>query len=196
MRQEAINALLVELAQAGKRVLRLKGGDPFVFARGGEGIDTLSGHGIHFEVVPGITAALDAAAYAGIPLRHRDYAQACVFVTSHLQDGSMDLDRPALARPRQTIVVCMGLLGLPELCRQIVAHGLPRGTPAAVVQQGTTKSQRVVRGTPGALATLVAKARLHAPTPIIVGDVVCLREKLDGFAPGGWRAACLHKLIF
>ena len=183
MRQEAINALLVELALAGKRVLRLKGGDPFVFGRGGEEIDTLSAHGIAFEVVPGITAALGAAAYAGIPLTHRDHAHSCTFVTGQLQDGSVDLDWPALARPRQTIVVYMGLPGLPLLCRKLVEHGLPRDTGAAVVQQGTTQTQRVVTGTLGTLPGRVAKAKLHAPTLIIVGNVVRLREKLNWFAP-------------
>jgi uroporphyrin-III C-methyltransferase / precorrin-2 dehydrogenase / sirohydrochlorin ferrochelatase len=183
MRQETINALLVERARAGQRVLRLKGGDPFMFGRGGEEIDTLSAHGIRFEVVPGITAALGAAAYAGIPLTHRDYAQSCVFVTGHLQDGSVDLDWPALARPRQTIVVYMGLLSLPQICRQLVAHGLPRATGAAVVQQGTRPTQRVVTGTLGTLPARVAKANLHAPTLIIVGNVVRLREKLNWFTP-------------
>jgi uroporphyrin-III C-methyltransferase/precorrin-2 dehydrogenase/sirohydrochlorin ferrochelatase len=190
MRQEAINDLLVEHALAGKRVLRLKGGDPFVFGRGGEEIDTLSARGIRFEVVPGITAALGAAAYAGIPLTHRDHAQSCVFVTGHLKDGSVDLDWPALARPRQTIVVYMGLLSLPTICRKLVQHGLARDTGAAVVQQGTTQTQRVVTGTLGTLPARVAKARLHAPTLIIVGNVVRLREKLNWFAPDGESAPC------
>jgi uroporphyrin-III C-methyltransferase/precorrin-2 dehydrogenase/sirohydrochlorin ferrochelatase len=183
MRQEAINALLVEHALAGKRVVRLKGGDPFIFGRGGEEIDTLSAHGIRFEVVPGITAALGAAAYAGIPLTHRDHAQACVFVTGNLKDGSVDLDWAALARPRQTIVVYMGLLSLPVICRELVAHGLPRDTGAAVVQQGTTATQRVVAGTLGTLPAKVARAKLHAPTLIIVGNVVRLRERLSWFEP-------------
>jgi uroporphyrin-III C-methyltransferase/precorrin-2 dehydrogenase/sirohydrochlorin ferrochelatase len=184
MRQEAINALLVEHALAGKRVVRLKGGDPFIFGRGGEEIDTLSAHGIRFEVVPGITAALGAAAYAGIPLTHRDHAQACVFVTGNLKDGGVDLDWAALARPRQTIVVYMGLLSLPVICRELVAHGLPRDTGAAVVQQGTTATQRVVAGTLHTLPSKVARAKLHAPTLIIVGNVVRLREKLSWFEPG------------
>jgi uroporphyrin-III C-methyltransferase/precorrin-2 dehydrogenase/sirohydrochlorin ferrochelatase len=183
MRQEAINSLLVAHARRGKRVLRLKGGDPFIFGRGGEEIDSLSAHGIKFEVVPGITAALGAAAYAGIPLTHRDYAQSCVFVTGHLQDGSMDLDWQALARPRQTIVVYMGLPGMPLLCGKLIEHGLPAMTPAAVVQQGTLKTQRVVTGTLTTLSELVNSAKLHAPTLTIVGDVVRLRDRLNWFAP-------------
>jgi len=184
MRQEEINVLLVRHARAGKRVLRLKGGDPFIFGRGGEEIDTLSTNGIPFEVVPGITAALGVAAYAGIPLTHRDYAQSCVFVTGTLRDGTMDLDWPALARPRQTIVVYMGLPGLPVLCAELVRHGLTATTPAAIVQQGTYAAQRVVTGTLRTLPRRAERAALHGPTLIIVGDVVRLRARLNWFKPG------------
>jgi uroporphyrin-III C-methyltransferase/precorrin-2 dehydrogenase/sirohydrochlorin ferrochelatase len=183
LRQEEINELLVRLAQEGKRVLRLKGGDPFIFGRGGEEIETLAAEGIPFQVVPGITAASGVSSYAGIPLTHRDHAQSCIFVTGHLKDGSMNLDWEALARPRQTIVVYMGLHGLATLCAELVAHGLPGDTPIAIVQQGTTKNQRVVTGT---LATLPGKSEveeLHAPTLIIVGGVVTLRHKLAWFNP-------------
>jgi uroporphyrin-III C-methyltransferase / precorrin-2 dehydrogenase / sirohydrochlorin ferrochelatase len=181
LRQEQINDLLVQHAKAGKRVLRLKGGDPFIFGRGGEEIDTLSAHRIRFEVVPGITAALGVAAYAGIPLTHRDYAQSCLFVTGHLKDGSMDLDWPALARPRQTLVVYMGLNVLPILCKQLIAHGEKRSMPAAIVQQGTAATQRVITGTLGTLPKLAAAAELHGPTLTIVGEVVRLRERLNWF---------------
>ena len=176
--QEEINALLVRLAREGRRVVRLKGGDPFIFGRGGEEIDTLAAEGVAFEVVPGITAALGVASYAGIPLTHRDHAQACTFVTGHLKDGTMDLDWEALARPRQTIVVYMGLLGLPTLCAQLIAHGAPADLPIAVVQQGTTTRQRVVTGTLATLPALAAAAQLRPPTLTIVGNVVRLRERL------------------
>jgi uroporphyrin-III C-methyltransferase / precorrin-2 dehydrogenase / sirohydrochlorin ferrochelatase len=184
MRQEEINTLLVSYAKAGKRVLRLKGGDPFIFGRGGEEIDTLSANGVPFEVVPGITAALGVAAYAGIPLTHRDHAQSCVFVTGTLKEGGMDLDWPALARPRQTIVVYMGLPGLHVLCAELVRHGLAATTPAAIVQQGTIATQRVVTGTLRTLPGRAERATLHGPTLIIVGDVVRLRTRLNWFKPG------------
>jgi uroporphyrin-III C-methyltransferase/precorrin-2 dehydrogenase/sirohydrochlorin ferrochelatase len=183
LRQEDINALLVRHARAGKRVLRLKGGDPFIFGRGGEEIDSLSANGVAFEVVPGITAALGVAAYAGIPLTHRDCAQSVVFVTGTLRDGSVELDWPALARPRQTIVVYMGLPGLPVLCAELVRHGLPAATPAAIVQQGTFATQRVVTGTLRTLPRRADRAGLHGPTLIIVGDVVRLRSRLNWFKP-------------
>jgi len=183
MRQEEINDLLVRLAKEGKRVLRLKGGDPFIFGRGGEEIETLAEHGIVFQVVPGITAASGVASYAGIPLTHRDHAQSCIFVTGHLKDGSMDLDWDVLARPRQTIVVYMGLYGLATLCTELVHHGMLDTTPAAIVQQGTTQNQRVITGTLATLAGLAQAEQLHAPTLIIVGGVVTLRKKLAWFEP-------------
>ena len=181
MPQERISELLVEHARRGRRVLRLKAGDPFVFGRGGEEIESLARAGVEFEVVPGITAALGAAAYAGIPLTHRDHAQACVFVTGTLKDGGLDLDWHALARPRQTLVIYMGFQNLPELCARLAQHGLASTTPAAIVQQATTGRQRVVSGTLETLPALVQRAQLHPPTLIIVGEVVALRERLAWF---------------
>lgn len=183
MPQEEINELLVRLAKEGKRVLRLKGGDPFIFGRGGEEIETLAEHGIPFQVVPGITAASGVSTYAGIPLTHRDYAQSCIFVTGHLKDGSMNLDWDALARPNQTIVVYMGLHGLDMLCAKLVEHGLPGSTPAAIVQQGTTQNQRVITGTLATLPGIAQIEKPQAPTLIIIGGVVTLREKLAWFEP-------------
>lgn len=183
--QEEINALLVRLAREGKRVLRLKGGDPFIFGRGGEEIETLSANDVLFEVVPGITAAAGVASYAGIPLTHRDYAQACIFVTGHLKDGTMNLDWAGLARPNQTVVFYMGLHGLPVLCEKLIAHGLPETTPAAIVQQGTTSRQRIVIGSLKTLPDLANQAGLKPPTLIIVGEVVRLHEKLRWFDPQG-----------
>jgi len=181
--QQDINQLLVRLAKEGKRVVRLKGGDPFIFGRGGEEIDTLAAQGIPFQVVPGVTAAAGCASYAGIPLTHRDYAQSVVFVTGHLQDGSMNLNWPALVQPRQTIVFYMGLGGIDILCRELAAHGLPAATPAALVQQGTTPQQRVLTGTVASLPDIVHRNDVKAPTLIIIGEVVRLRERLKWFEP-------------
>ena len=185
LQQEEINLLLVRLAKEGKRVLRLKGGDPFIFGRGGEEIETLAAEGIPFQVVPGITAASGVASYAGIPLTHRDYAQSCVFVTGHLKDGTMNLDWEQLARPKQTVVVYMGLHGLDTLCSKLVEHGLPDTTPIAIVQQGTTQNQRVFTGTLATLPGIAEREKPQAPTLIIVGGVVSLREKLAWFHPQG-----------
>lgn len=181
--QESINNLLVRLAKEGKRVLRLKGGDPFIFGRGGEEIEMLSSHHIPFQVVPGITAASGVASYAGIPLTHRDYAQSCIFVTGHLKNNCIDLDWPTLARPNQTIVIYMGLLGLPILCQQLITYGLPATLSAAIIQQGTTQKQKIVVGTLQTLPNLAVAANLQPPTLIIVGDVVRLHQKLAWFEP-------------
>jgi len=181
--QEEINALLAKLALQGKRVLRLKGGDPFIFGRGGEEIETLMEHGVPFQVVPGITAANGVSSYAGIPLTHRDYAQACLFITGHLKDGSLDLDWEAMARPRQTVVIYMGLVGLAEICVQLIKHGVSPDMPVAVVQQGTTQRQKVVTATLADLSEKVTEAGLKPPCLTIIGEVVHLREKLAWFEP-------------
>ncbi len=181
--QPSINKLLVEHARQGKRVLRLKGGDPFIFGRGGEEIGELADAGIPFQVVPGITAASGCAAYAGMPLTHRDHAQSCIFVTGHLKDGSMDLNFDVLAQPQQTVVIYMGLTGLEVLCRELINHGAPADRPAALVEQGTTQAQRVITGTLDTLAKKVEAAEVRAPTLVIVGDVVKLHDKLAWFHP-------------
>jgi uroporphyrin-III C-methyltransferase/precorrin-2 dehydrogenase/sirohydrochlorin ferrochelatase len=179
--QESINSLLADLAKAGKRVARLKGGDPFIFGRGGEEIETLMQQGIAFQVVPGITAASGCATYAGIPLTHRDHAQSCTFVTGHLKDGSADLNWSQLVAPQQTIVIYMGLVGLEKICQSLIAHGSPENHPCALIQQGTTHNQRVVIGTLASLPAQVAELDIKPPTLIIIGTVVTLHEQLRWF---------------
>jgi len=194
MRQEQINLLLVKLAREGKRVVRLKGGDPFIFGRGGEEMQVLAEHGVDFEVVPGITAACGVSSYSGIPLTHRDHAQSCLFVTGHLKDGSADLDWEALVRPRQTVVIYMGLNALADICRQLVKHGAPPSRPIAVVQHGTTATQQVLTGTLADLPQRVLESGFTSPSLIIVGDVVKLHDTLAWFTPVASREETELKL--
>ena len=182
--QGGINELLVQLAKQGKRVLRLKGGDPFIFGRGGEEIETLIDEGVSFQVVPGVTAASGCATYSGIPLTHRDYSQACIFVTGHLKDNSVDLNWDMLANKQQTVVFYMGLQGVKVICQELKAHGRLGTTPAALVQQGTTPSHKVLIGDLNTLPDLVTEHKVKAPTLIIVGEVVSLHERLKWFKPG------------
>jgi len=184
VRQEGINQLLVEHAQAGMRVLRLKGGDPFIFGRGGEEIETLAAKGIPFQVVPGITAASGCASYAGIPLTHRDHAQSCTFVTGQLKEGELDLNWSMLVQPRQTIVVYMGLAGLSVLSAQLQAHGLTGNTPAALIQQGTTEQQKVWVSTIAELPAIAEQEQPVAPTLVVIGSVVALHDSLAWFQAG------------
>lgn len=181
--QTEINQLLVNLAKQGKRVLRLKGGDPFIFGRGGEEIELLSAENISFQVVPGITAAAGCASYAGIPLTHRDYAHTCVFITGHLKDGSMDLNWDTLIQPRQTIAVYMGVVGVEVLCRELIERGVSEMMPAALVQQGTTQKQRVYIGDLITLPAILRQHDIKPPTMIIIGEVVKCHEKLSWFEP-------------
>ncbi|WP_448217292.1 siroheme synthase CysG [Endozoicomonas sp. 2B-B] len=181
--QEEINQLLVDLAKEGKRVLRLKGGDPFIFGRGGEEIDTLAEENIPFQVVPGVTAASGCASYAGIPLTHRDHAQSVRFVTGHLKDDSYNLNWQEMVDTSQTLVFYMGLMGLPRICEELHKHGRSSDTPIALIEKGTTQKQRVFTGTLDTICSIVEGNAVKAPTLIIVGDVVQLHDKLKWFNP-------------
>lgn len=179
--QETINQMLVRLAQEGKKVLRLKGGDPFIFGRGGEELETLAASGVSFQIVPGITAASGCASYAGIPLTHRDYSQSVRFLTGHTKEGGLLLDWNALAMEHQTLVFYMGLSGLTVICQELVSHGMDGTTPIALIQQGTTAAQKVLVGNLASMPDLAAAEEIKAPTIIIVGEVVKLRESLSWF---------------
>ena len=177
--QEGINALLVEYASKGQRVCRLKGGDPFIFGRGGEEIQELFASGVPFQVVPGITAASGCSAYAGIPLTHRDYAQSVRFLTGHLKEGSPELPWDELVYQNQTLVLYMGLVGLEKICEKLIAHGQRPDMPVALISKGTTPEQKVVVGTLADIASKVEEHHIQAPTLTIIGDVVSLREQLQ-----------------
>ena len=181
--QEEINKLLVKYAKEGKRVMRLKGGDPFIFGRGGEEIETLMEQGINFQVVPGITAASGCASYAGIPLTHRDHAQSCIFVTGHMKDDKLDLNWEGLVKPGQTIAVYMGIKGVDVLCNQLIKHGMAADTPAAIIRQGTRPTQRTWVSVLGKLPQLVATEDIAPPSMMIIGSVVELQSKLNWFEP-------------
>jgi len=182
--QESINQLLVRLAKAGKRVLRLKGGDPFIFGRGGEEIAELIDENIEFQVVPGITAASGCASYAGIPLTHRDYSQACIFVTGHRRNGEESLNWEMLSHANQTVVFYMGLENVERICNSMKAHGRDAATPAALIEKGTTPEQRVFVGDLDSLPSIIAENDVRAPTLILVGEVVALHNKLGWYKPG------------
>mgnify|MGYP006181697887 FL=1 len=177
--QESINQLLLQQAQQGKRVVRLKGGDPFIFGRGGEELETLAEAGIPFSVVPGITAASGCSAYSGIPLTHRDHAQSVRLVTGHAKKDAQ-LDWANLAAEKQTLVFYMGLSQAGEIQRQLIQHGMPTTTPVALVENGTSRHQRVVSGELSQLGLL--SQQVNSPSLIIVGSVVRLREKLNWFS--------------
>ena len=177
--QEGINALLVEYASKGQRVCRLKGGDPFIFGRGGEEIQELFAAGVPFQVVPGITAASGCSAYAGIPLTHRDYAQSVRFLTGHLKEGSPELPWDELVYQNQTLVLYMGLVGLEKICEKLIEHGQRPDMPVALISKGTTPEQKVLVGTLVDIASKVEENHIQAPTLTIIGDVVSLREQLQ-----------------
>ncbi|MDR2092880.1 MAG: uroporphyrinogen-III C-methyltransferase [Azoarcus sp.] len=183
--QAQINAMLAALAKRHTTVVRLKGGDPFIFGRGGEEIEALSAEGIPFGIVPGITAASGCAAGAGFPLTHRDHARMLTLATGHLQNGGVELDWPALARPRQTVVFYMGVAAAGEISRQLIAHGLPADTPVAVVRQGTLGNQAALFSRLDEFPSRLHEANITPPALIVVGDVVRLRRDEIGYQPPG-----------
>ncbi len=174
--QSRINEIMVAHAVAGRRVVRLKGGDPFIFGRGGEEIEALVQVGIEYEVIPGITASLGAASYAGIPLTHRDVSQSVRFVTGHRVENTVNLDWPEFARPSQTLVIYMGLVGLPTICKRLIENGAQPTRPVALVENATRSNQRVIDGTLETIAKQVEDANISGPSILIIGEVVGLRR--------------------
>lgn len=180
--QDQINEIIVSLALAGRRLVRLKGGDPYIFGRGGEEALELREHGIPFEIVPGVTAAAGCSSYAGIPLTHRGLNHGVRFITGHHKNNeSLAIDWQKVADPDCTLVIYMGLLNLPAICEELVRAGLPATTPAAAIHGGSTPQQRKVIATLGDLASAVTSAELKSPVTTIVGDVVMLSTELDWF---------------
>lgn len=182
MQQETINRSLVLHAKKGKTVVRLKGGDPFVFGRGGEEAEALVQHGIEFEIVPGVTSAIAAAAYAGIPVTHREFSSSVAFVTGHRRDGTReDIKWESLAKGIDTIAIYMGVHNLPYICGQLMKYGKAPDTPTAIIQWGTTPIQRTVTGTLATITAIAAKERIENPSMVIIGDVVRLRANIQWF---------------
>nr|VVV03415.1 Siroheme synthase [Aliivibrio wodanis] len=179
--QDKINQILVDKAQEGKHVVRLKGGDSFIFGRGGEELETLAENGVQFEVIPGITAAAGATSYAGIPLTHRDHAQSVQFITAHVQKDGAEIEWDALVRSNNTLVFYMGLKQSPHISTQLIKHGLAADTPCAIIERGTTQKQKVFTGTIAELANMAEKA--ISPSLIVIGSVTTLHHKLDWFTP-------------
>jgi uroporphyrin-III C-methyltransferase / precorrin-2 dehydrogenase / sirohydrochlorin ferrochelatase len=180
--QEEINQKLVDLAKEGKTVVRLKGGDPFIFGRGGEELEKLIEDQVYFQVVPGVTSASGCGTYAGIPLTHRDYAQSCVLVTGHLKEGKLALNWQGLVQPNQTVVFYMGLSNVEVLSAELIKHGMSKEMPAAIIQKGTTRNQKVYKGSLEKLPQIVADNDIAPPSLIIIGEVVKLHDKLAWFS--------------
>ena len=181
--QKEINKKLIFYAKQHAIVVRLKGGDPFIFGRGGEEIESLIDYKIPFQIVPGITAASGCSSYAGIPLTHRDFSQACIFVTGHLKDGSINLNWQMLAHPNQTLIFYMGMHGAKIICKELIKHGLNKETPAALITKGTTPEQKIYLGDLQTLPSIISNNEIKPPTLMIIGNVVKLHEKLQWFIP-------------
>jgi uroporphyrin-III C-methyltransferase/precorrin-2 dehydrogenase/sirohydrochlorin ferrochelatase len=192
--QDRIHALMLEHARAGRRVVRLKGGDPFVFGRGGEELEFLAEHGIPFEVVPGITAAVACGAYAGIPLTHRDHSQSLRLVTAHCRDSLDTVDWSSLARERQTLAFYMGVAALGDIGRELLRHGRAAATPVAIVEHGSRAEQRVTLATLGELDDLARRGDIESPALLVVGEVAALAGRLHWFGAPPRRHEALRRV--